>query len=229
MPVARPRRCGTARRVVGIAHHLEPRGGHRLVERVEIQIREQRTDDRPLGRPRLGRRLLQPFENRLLQKRVEQCEHTSIGHLRFDPCTQRRARNRIEIRLKVRVHNMDVVRTQQGRDPAQRIFRAPSRSKPITVRGEVPFVDRFQYQAEGRLHDAISHRWNPERAAFLRARFGNPVPPNRVRPVGPGAQRVGQRGQMRVESLGKHRDCHMVDTRRAPIGLDSRKGRSQRR
>ena len=56
-----------------------------VVEGVEIQIREQGTDDCTLRGPLVDRPLGQPFEDGLLQERLDEGEHPTVADLRRHP------------------------------------------------------------------------------------------------------------------------------------------------
>ena len=57
-PLGLFRRAAEDHEVVGVAHHLEARVGQQMVQRIEIDVAQQRTEDRPLRSAGLGRPLL---------------------------------------------------------------------------------------------------------------------------------------------------------------------------
>ncbi len=137
-------------------------------------------------------------------------------------------RDGVEIRLEVCIDDVSVTLTQQRVHPTQRILGTTLRAKAIAVRRKRYIEDRFQYQTQGGLHDAVPHRWNPQRAPHTRS-LRNPVPPNRLRTVCSVSQRSRQRSEVRLESRLIHRDRHMIHTSSATIRPHTRKGGSQHR
>lgn len=137
---------------------------------------------------RLGGPLRQPFADRLLQKRVEQREHSRVADLCLHPRAQRRVRDAVEVAVAVRVDAVGIPRAQQPRHPPQRVLGAARGTEAVALRSKRRVEDRFHNQTERSLDDAIPHRGNPERSPLLRA-LRNPVPTHRLRTVGAVAQR----------------------------------------
>ena len=72
--------------VVRVAHHLPALLGHQMVQRVEVDVGQQRTDYRALRRARLGRLpSFAAFHHALLEQALDQFQHGSVGDLCFAP------------------------------------------------------------------------------------------------------------------------------------------------
>ena len=79
-----------------------------MVQRVEIDVRQQRTEHRSLRRSLLRRPALQAVQDALLQERFEQLQHSSVRHLLRHPLHQPVVRNRVEVALQVGIHDPGV-------------------------------------------------------------------------------------------------------------------------
>jgi len=82
--------------VVRIAHHLEPAAGHHVVERIEVDVAQQRTDRRALRRALLRRPFTGAFQDPLAEERPDQRKHAAIRHLASDQRQQAILRDRVE-------------------------------------------------------------------------------------------------------------------------------------
>ena len=186
--LAQSRRCRRFRRtkdheVIGITHHPVAALLHEQVERVQIQVGQERRQDRPLGRSRrwLPARYLR--HDLLAQKAVDQCQNPAIADRTFHQRHQPVARDGIEIALQVGVHHMGVAFLQQPIDFPQRILAAPPWSKAIASGSELDFKDRLDDHLQRGLYDPVLHGRDPQRAG-LAVPFGYLNPFGRVRPVG---------------------------------------------
>ena len=67
--------------VVGVANKREPCLPHGHIDRMEVHVRQKRTDDRPLWRSRFRQPQLHLLQNPLMQICLDQIEHSAIGDL----------------------------------------------------------------------------------------------------------------------------------------------------
>src|SRR5205085_10247008 len=70
--------------VVRVAHHLEAAPGHQVVERVEIDVAQQRAHHSALWRAFLGCPFAVAVTDALLEERLDQRQQTAVRHLRAD-------------------------------------------------------------------------------------------------------------------------------------------------
>ncbi|MEY4005282.1 MAG: hypothetical protein RLZZ221_1378, partial [Verrucomicrobiota bacterium] len=69
----------THHEVVGVAHQLEAFGRHQVIERIEVDVRQQRADDSPLRRAPVRRRVPdQLLHHLLVEVTLDQIEHPII-------------------------------------------------------------------------------------------------------------------------------------------------------
>src|SRR6266581_3126768 len=135
-------------KVVGVPHHLNPLLGQQVVQRIEINVREQWTDDRPLRSTRFGLPPLHGFQHSLMQVCFNQCQHCSIRDLLFHPGEQWLERDSVEVAFQVRINYPVVALLQQVVDSPQCSLATPPRTKPVAVCREDPFEDWFQHCAQ---------------------------------------------------------------------------------
>ena len=160
-----------------------------MVERVEIEIGEQGTDHRALRGPVVGRPLRQSFEDRLVQKRVDEGEHPPVADLRLPPApAAARAGWCRSTPAGPHPRRTGTPRAATRRRGAARLSRCVA-AESRSCAGQSRVEDRFQHQSQGGLHDAVAHRRNPERAPLARA-FRNPVPSDRLRTIRAVPQRL---------------------------------------
>src|SRR5512135_2697749 len=96
------------RTVVGIAHHREACSRHQMVERVEIDVAQQRAQDRPLGRACRGVPSLQAVQDVRLQERFDQRQHRAVGDLPSQAPHQAVVRDRVEVAFQVGVNHVNI-------------------------------------------------------------------------------------------------------------------------
>src|SRR5262245_3708944 len=213
--------------IVRVAHHLPTPRDHQLVERVEIDVAQQRRDHRPLWRARLRRRRAERAHHLLLQERVEQLQHSSVGNLRRHPLTHFRVWDGVEVAFQIRIHYECVSFVEQLLDPPQRILTAASWAESVAVRCESHFKDRLYHVAQRGLRHAVANRWNPKRSAFTAARLGNPDPPHRLRDVSAVTQLFGEPREVRFQITFVMLNRLMIHACRSFVGADFRPRRSQ--
>lgn len=110
-------------KVVRVAHHREALRGDQMVERVEIDVAEQRAADRPLRGALFGGAFLEPVEHSLFKEGCDQRQDATVRHLPPDLGEKPVFRNRVEIALQIGVDDVEVAGLEQFVDPAQRVPR----------------------------------------------------------------------------------------------------------
>jgi len=110
-------------KVVRISHHLKALRGHQMVERVEVNVAQQRTAHRTLRRALFGGPFLEPVEHPLFQERLDQPEKAAVRHLLPDQGEKTVLGNCVEIALQIGVDDVDVAGFEQAVDPPQRVPR----------------------------------------------------------------------------------------------------------
>ncbi len=103
--------------VVGVPHHRQSRPRHEVVERVEIDIGQQRTDDRSLRSSLLRRPSFRRLHHLRGEIRFQQSEHPAIRHFLPHPVEKRRMRNRVEIAFQSRHRPPSCILPSTGRRP----------------------------------------------------------------------------------------------------------------
>src|SRR5271165_2246321 len=213
--------------VVRIPHHAAPAFGHRRIQRVEVEVGQQRADHRALRRALCRRPPLQPFQDVGLQPAADQIENPAIADLLLDPRHQPIMRDRIEIGGQVRVYDVGVAILDQPIDFPQRVMASASRSEAVAPIAEPRFENRFDHEPDSLLDDAILDRRNAQRPRSSIA-LGNVDPFDGLRAVGSLPQRRRQLGQIIFGLRREPLDALPIHARRAFVGPDLRPGRRQR-
>src|SRR5271157_3009886 len=226
-PLSFPFRATQHHEVVCVPHHLDASLHHPVVERIQIDIGQQRTDHRALGRSRFRCPEVHLLQYSLCQECFQQLQRPPIGDLRFHPLQQFRSRDGVEVALQIRIDDPAVTLLQQGIDAAQRVLAAPFRSESVALRCEVPLEYRLQHCSERRLRHPVAHRGNPQRALFFAAQLVNPMPPHRLRSITAVRQRMRELFQVRFQVALELFHRHVVHARRPVVRLHSRKGLPQ--
>src|SRR5271170_3550158 len=125
--------------VVGVANHRQAVLGQQDVERVQIEIRQQRADDRALRRASRGGPPRAFRYDVLFQPALDQVEKAAIADPRPQPLHQLVVRDRVEVALQIGVHHETMARFDQPVDLPQRILAAASRPE-----AEAPRMDALR-------------------------------------------------------------------------------------
>src|SRR6266550_2686263 len=214
--------------VIGIAHHLPTQLSHQMVQRVEIQVRQKRTNHRSLGRAYFGRlpacELFQhsSFEA-LLQQRQDTAVHDALSYQSEQPLM----RYRFEVAFEIQVHTINETLSQKFLHPFDRLTASASGPKPVAVLGKVPLQYRFEQVFYCCFHRAIAYRRDSQRSLFAGAGFGYPFPAGRLTVIAFGPQLLSQFGQLGLLLRGKLRHGLAIDSGCALVSPDRPKGRLQ--
>src|SRR6202022_593933 len=205
--------------VVGVTHHPAPVLLHQQVERVQVDVGQQRREDCPLGRSRRRQPARHVRHDLLPEKALDQRQDAPVADRLAHPCHQLVVRDRIEVTLQVGIHSMSEALLQQPIDLPQRIFAASSRPEAVTSRPELDFKDWLNGHLQSRLHDAVLDGRYPERTG-LPAAFGNIDPFDRARPVAAVLQVLMKLRQIPLRARRKPRDALTIHACRPLVPLD---------
>ena len=199
----------------------------RRIQRVEVDVGQQRADHRALRRAPCRRPSLQPFQDVGLQPAADQIENPAIADLLLDPRHQPIMRDRVEIAGQVGVHHVGVAVLDQPIDFPQRVMASAPRSEAVAPVAEPRFENRFDHEPDSLLDDAILDRRNAQRPRSSIA-FGDVDPFDGLRAVRSLPQRRRQLGQIVFGPRREPLDALPIHARRAFVGPDLRPGRRQR-
>jgi hypothetical protein len=115
---------------------------------MQIDVGQQRRDDRPLRRSRRGRPSLHVLHDVLPQEAFYQRQNASVADLFRYPRHQPVVRDRVEVALQVGVHHMGVTFLQQPVDLPQRVLAAAFRTEAVAAFPELRLKDRFNRHLE---------------------------------------------------------------------------------
>src|SRR5438477_11150755 len=83
--------------VIRVTYHLESCLSHEVVQRVQVDVAEQRTENRALRRASLGGPRGQNIKNASFQEGFDQRQHADIGDSYFEANTQTVERIRVAV------------------------------------------------------------------------------------------------------------------------------------
>ena len=213
--------------VVCIAHRPVPSGEQQLVQRVQVDVGQQRADHRALRGAARGSPALEFVHDVLVQPAVDQRQHLAVADLLGHPRHQSLVRDGVEEALEVRVHHVCAALAQPALDFAQRVLAAFARSKPVAVGFEAALEDRLDHPLQRRLYHPVFDDRDAQ-CSLAATGLGNLHPPHRLRSVGAASELLGQLAQV-SGSLGvETRDAHAVQAARPAAALDLLPGRCQR-
>ena len=139
----------------------------RLLEPMQIHVRQQGGDHSSLGRSLLGSLELGPaplvaFADRRLKPHPNQLEHRSVRDPDFQALHQLIVRDRVKVRFQVGVVHFSIAVSQMLGNLVERLVgRATGTESERTVQ-KVRLEDRFQDQQHCRLHDPVFDRGNTQ-------------------------------------------------------------------
>src|SRR5258708_610576 len=205
--------------VVGVTHHPAPVLLPPQVQRVQVDVGQQRREDCPLGRSRRREPARHVRHDLLPEKALDQRQDAPVADRLAHPCHQLVVRDRIEVTLHVRIHHMREALLQQPIDLPQRIVAASSRPEAATSRPELDFKDWLNGHLQSRLHDAVLDGRYPERTG-LPAAFGNVDPFDRARPVAAVLQILMKLRQIPIRHRREPLHTLTIDACRPLVPLD---------
>src|SRR5271169_6383434 len=138
---------------------------------MQVDVRKQRANDRPLWTARSRRPTRHAFHDILLEETLDELQHASIRDPSAHFRKKRRVWNRIEVALQVRVHHPAVTSFQIPAHFAQCILTIQTRSETVASRLELVFEDRFNHQLQCSLNHAVFDSRYTERALSLTFRY----------------------------------------------------------
>ena len=109
------RRRAQNHKVVGIPHHRMALSRHMHVQRMQVNVRQKRTDDRALRRAARRRPFLQSMNNVLSQPARQEFQQATVADALLDPFFQPGVRNAVKVAFDVGIHHMRVAFLQRLR------------------------------------------------------------------------------------------------------------------
>src|SRR6266567_150277 len=198
-----------------------------MIERIEIDIAQQRAYHGSLWRALFRHPLLIPVQNSLFKEALDQRHDAAIRHLLANQGQQAVLWDRIKVALEVDIDDVDVTSLEQFHHPPQRVLTSPFGAKAVAVRSEVPLEDGFQHHAKRRLYHPVSDRGYSQGTLLSTPQLGNVVPSDSLRPIVASSQLLAQALEICVFSFCECFDRNMIYSRSPGIGLHLRKGRLQ--
>ena len=125
--------------VVGVAHHPAPARFHQAIERMQIEVGEQRRDHCILRCSRRRPPARHVLHDVLLEKAFEQRQHKPVADRTFDQGHQPVVRDAVKIALQVGIHHPGEPVLRQPVDFPQRVLATASRTEAIAARPELRF------------------------------------------------------------------------------------------
>src|ERR1700719_2338536 len=97
-----------------------------MVQWIQVDVAQQRTEHRALRRAGLGSPGGQTVQDAGFQERFEQRQQAAVGNPFSQASHQTVVRDRVEVTLEVGVYDVDVSGLEQSIHPSQRIFTTAS-------------------------------------------------------------------------------------------------------
>ena len=161
---------------VAVSVAAPPLLGPQVKDVVQVDIRKQRRNRRPLRCPLLTGRPGPVLDHACPEPFLDQAQDPSVRYPVLEKPRQPRMIQAGEAVADVRVeHPVHLPLQDPGRERIQRIVRAAPRTEPIGETEEVRLVDGVQHLDDGPLDDLVLQRGDTER----------PKPPVRLRDVRP--------------------------------------------
>ena len=160
------------------------------------------------------------FHHALLEVGRHEVEDAPVHHFGFHPREHGLVRDRAKIVFQVRVHHVGITFCEQLLHPVNRTLTPASGPETKTLGRKVALENRLQHHAQCRLHNAIAHRRNSERALFRRTGLVNPSPLHRFGLITPLAQLARECGQLFHCRPRKLPNRHLVHPSRPVVGRD---------
>ena len=145
-----------------------------------------------LGSGRVRSSPLVGLDDGTLQPHADQPQHRAVGDPSFQTLEQRVMRNRIEVRLQIRVVDLLEPGGDGLADHVDRLMGIPARTEPEGTVQEVRLEDRLEHQQHRRLDDPVRDRRDTQRS-LPAVRLGDIHALHRLRPVALGAQLFAKR------------------------------------
>src|SRR5262244_3833886 len=145
-------------KVIGVANHAVAFLLHVTVQRMKIDVGQQRTNHRSLRRAARWRPSLHLSDNVLLKKCFDQLKHPPLAHPFLHALQKLFVGDGVEVALKISIHHKGVALFKQPIHFSKRVFAATPRAKTVAHLKELPLKDRLQHKLKRRLNDAVFDR-----------------------------------------------------------------------
>ncbi len=216
-PIRRGRSSHVDVTVVRVAHEAVPASLQFLVQRVQVDVRQQRRERPALRRPLSDFHYHAFHQSPATQVPANQFQHPFVPDDGPDSLHQDVVMHPVKELLDVQIDDPvpalpDHVITRRSHG----FVSAASRSEPVAVFAEPRFEDRPQHLQQQLLEESIQHRRDPQ-TAHPTVRFRDFHPPHRghrvgpVQQLGPDSRPVLLKVSLQVGGL------HAVHPRRAPV------------
>ena len=212
--------------VIRVPHHAIAARGHQLVQRVEIDVGQQRADDCPLGAARRRRPPVETLQDVGLQPAADQVEHATVDDVLLDPRHQTIVRNRVEIAFQVGIYHEGIAIPDQLIDLPQGVVASALRTEAVAAVREAVLEDRLDDEPDGLLDDAVLDRGDAQRSrSAIALRDVHPL--DGLRSVRALPQRRRQLRQIEICLRCEPLDRLPVHTRGTFVGADLRPRQGQ--
>src|SRR5262244_2399361 len=145
-------------KVIGVANHAVAFWLHVTVQRMKIDVGQQRTNHRSLRRAARWRPSLHLSDKVLLKKCFDQLKHPPLAHPFLHALQKLFVGDGVEVALKISIHHKGVALFKQPIHFSKRVFAATPRAKTVAHLKELPLKDRLQHKLKRRLNDAVFDR-----------------------------------------------------------------------
>jgi hypothetical protein len=154
--------------VIRITHHPIPTRRHLFIQRMQVDVGQERADHRALRCSRQRRPSPRVLQDVLGEPAAQQIEDAAIADPFLDALHQLLVRNRVEVALQVGVHHEGIPLPDQSCHFPQGILAAAFRPEAVACRTEHGFENWLQHEFRRRLDDAIlDRRHAPRQTALL--------------------------------------------------------------
>jgi len=208
--------------IVRVTDHLIACGHHCDIDRVEVEIGEQRAYDRSLGAAFLRGPQGQILQYILFEEGPDQVQHAPISYIAADIGHERLVRYVVEVGLYVGIHHMSVSGAEEFFHFPQCVLTSAARAESITVAYKNILKDGLDYHTQRSLNDSVSHTGNSQRTLLLAAGLINVDPADRSRPIASRAERFGKPRNLSREVFLEVLNTLMIRAGAASISLDRR-------
>lgn len=153
---------------------------------VEVDVRQQRGDDRPLRGAFLGRHMTPVFDHAGLEPLANQSQNPPIRNSVCQKSHHPRMVDGVEERLNIGIqYPAHLVTLDSGRQRVQCMMLTAPGTKSIREPKEIFLIDHTQHLDDGLLHDLVLQRGDSQRPEFA-VRFFDINSPRRLRTIGAG-------------------------------------------
>src|ERR1700690_1206892 len=204
-------------KIIRISDHPIPRFGHCKINRVEVQVGEQRAYYRPLRRTAFRSPAVHCVKNIRFEKAFQQFEHTPVRDIFADLFHEQVVRNTVKIGFYVRIHHMDKSGLKKPVHFPKGILTSESWPESKAHRRKLPLEDGLHYQAQSALDHPVTHAGNPKRPLVFTSRLVYVDSPDGSRAINPRTQFLFEPTEVCLKVAFEILDALMVRSGTAPV------------